>query len=60
MAVSLPAAHQLPPPARKENGVENYLKWVYSVVLNFSAKILRCPETVLISAEFNSCQSVAD
>jgi len=29
-------------------------------VFNFSTKILRCPETVLDSAEFNSCESVAD
>ena len=43
---------------RKWSG--NCLKWVCSVVFNFSAKILRCPETVLVSAEFNSCQSVAD
>ena len=43
---------------RKWSG--NCLKWVRSVVFKFSTKILRCPETVLVSAEFNSCQSVAD
>jgi len=48
MALSLAAAHQLPPPARKENGVETVL----------SGYVPLC--SLLIAAEFNSCQSAAD